>query len=61
VKLAQMAGVGAAKRMVAKVVPGAGVVFGTWANSAATKDLAQRTQALYRQPRVPRPRSGEGR
>jgi uncharacterized protein (DUF697 family) len=79
VKLAQMAGVGAAKRMVAKVVPGAGVVFGTWANSAATKDLARRAEALYRQrpagqigpaadagasrpeePRVPRPRSGEG-
>ena len=60
VKLAQMAGVGAAKRMVAKVVPGAGVVFGTWANSAATKELAGRTQALYRQPRVPRQRSGEG-
>jgi hypothetical protein len=57
-----MAGVGAAKRMVAKVVPGAGVVFGTWANSAATKDLARRTDALYRQaPRVPRQRSGEGR
>ncbi|BCB78715.1 hypothetical protein GCM10022251_76800 [Phytohabitans flavus] len=60
VKLAQMAGVGAAKRMVAKVVPGAGIVFGSWANSAATKDLSQRTQALYRQPRLPRQRSGEG-
>ena len=60
-KLAQMAGVGAAKRMVAKVVPGAGVVFGTWANSAATKDLAQRTHALYRQvPRLPRQRTAEG-
>jgi uncharacterized protein (DUF697 family) len=62
VKLAQMAGVGAAKRLVAKAIPGAGVVFGTWANSAATKDLARRTQALYRQhPPVPRQRSGEGR
>lgn len=60
VKLAQMAGVGAAKRLVAKAVPGAGVVFGTWANSAATKDLARRTQAAYR-PRVPTQRSGEGR
>jgi EcsC protein family len=48
VKLAQMAGVRAAKRMFAKVIPGAGVVLGTWANSAATKDLARRTRELYR-------------
>ncbi|WP_199513668.1 EcsC family protein [Nucisporomicrobium flavum] len=47
VKLAQMAGVRAAKRMVAKVVPGAGMVLGTWANSAATKDLARRARELY--------------
>ena len=48
VRLAQMAGVRAAKRMFAKVVPGAAVVLGTWANSAATKDLARRTRELYR-------------
>jgi hypothetical protein len=47
-RLAQMAGVGAAKRMVAKVIPGAAMVLGTWANSAATKDLAKRTSGLYR-------------
>lgn len=48
VKLAQMAGVRAAKRMFAKLIPGAAVVLGTWANSAATKDLAERTQEHYR-------------
>ena len=48
VKLAQMAGIRAAKRMFAKVIPGAAMVLGTWANSAATKDLARRTRAHYR-------------
>ena len=48
VKLAQMAGVRAAKRMFAKVIPGAAVVLGTWVNSAATKDLARRTREHYR-------------
>ncbi len=48
VKLAQMAGVRAARRVLAKVIPGAAVVLGTWANSAATKDLARRTTELYR-------------
>lgn len=48
VRLAQMAGVRAAKRLFAKVVPGAAIVLGTWANSAATKDLAGRARALYR-------------
>ncbi|WP_305786864.1 EcsC family protein [Symbioplanes lichenis] len=47
VKLAQMAGVRAAKRMFAKIVPGAAVLLGTWANSAATKDLARRTREQY--------------
>jgi hypothetical protein len=47
VKLAQMAGVRAAKRMFAKVIPGAAVVLGTWVNSAATKDLARRATELY--------------
>ncbi|MFI7508226.1 EcsC family protein [Micromonospora aurantiaca] len=48
VRLARMAGVRAAKRMFAKVVPGAAIVLGTWANSSATKELADRTRALYR-------------
>ncbi|HET6534421.1 MAG TPA: EcsC family protein [Actinoplanes sp.] len=47
VRLTQMAGVRAAKKMFAKVIPGAAVVLGTWANSAATKDLAQRTRDYY--------------
>jgi hypothetical protein len=49
VRLAQMAGVRVAKRMFAKVIPGAGVVLGTWANSTATKELAKRTTELYSQ------------
>jgi hypothetical protein len=48
VKLAQMAGVRAAKRMFAKMIPGASIVLGTWVNSAATKDLAARARRLYR-------------
>ena len=47
-KLAQMAGIRATKRMFAKMVPGAGVVLGSWVNSAATKELARRARALYR-------------
>nr|WP_167666554.1 hypothetical protein [Micromonospora narathiwatensis] len=43
-----MAGVRAAKRVVAKLVPGAAIVLGTWANSSATSDLADRTRELYR-------------
>ncbi|MER7168632.1 EcsC family protein, partial [Micromonospora sp. NPDC000207] len=61
VQLARMAGVRAAKRVFAKVIPGAAIVLGTWANSSATKDLAIRSRALYRQPGVggvPRPRTG---
>ncbi|MFE9691739.1 hypothetical protein [Micromonospora sp. NPDC005806] len=48
VLLAQMAGVRAAKRIFAKVVPGAAIILGTWANSSATRDLADRARALYR-------------
>jgi hypothetical protein len=48
VKLAQMAGVRAAKRMFAKVVPGASIILGMWANSSATRDLARRSIELYR-------------
>jgi EcsC protein family len=47
IKLAQMAGIRAAKRMFAKIVPGAAVILGTWVNSAATKDLAKRARELY--------------
>lgn len=46
-KLAQMAGVRAAKKLFAKMVPGAAIILGTWANSSATKDLAKRAVALY--------------
>ncbi|MEU0548832.1 EcsC family protein [Micromonospora sp. NPDC005979] len=58
VRLAQMAGVRAAKRVIAKIVPGAAIVLGTWANSSATKDLAERSRALYgrRGTAVPEPR-----
>jgi len=48
VRLAHMAGVRAAKRIFAKIVPGAAVVLGTWVNSAATKGLAARARDLYR-------------
>ena len=48
VKLAQMAGLRAANRVFAKVVPGAAVILGTWANSSATRDLARRARDHYR-------------
>jgi uncharacterized protein (DUF697 family) len=48
VKLARMAGVRAFKRLFAKVVPGAAVILGAWANRSATKDLAARARAHYR-------------
>lgn len=47
-KLAQMAGVRAVRRLAAKVLPFASVILGTWANSAATKELSGRTIAHYR-------------
>ncbi|WP_433532442.1 hypothetical protein ACQPYA_10615 [Micromonospora sp. CA-263727] len=59
VRLAQMAGVRAAKRVFAKVIPGAAIVLGTWANSSATTNLAERSRALYRRhgnPHIPSPR-----
>jgi hypothetical protein len=52
-RLAQMAGVRATRRLFAKIVPGAAVVLGTWANSAATTDLARRTVQLYRTRALP--------
>jgi hypothetical protein len=54
VRLAQMAGVRAAKRLFAKMIPGAAIVLGTWVNSAATKDLAVRAREMYRR-RLPAP------
>ncbi len=56
-KLAKMAGMRAVKRVAAKVVPGAAVIFGSWANRSATKDLAARAVAHYR-PSVPAQRTG---
>jgi uncharacterized protein (DUF697 family) len=47
-RLAKMAGVRAARRVFAKMVPGAGMILGTWVNSAATKDLARRARIQYR-------------
>jgi hypothetical protein len=47
-RLGHMAGIRAAKRVFAKIVPGTGIVLGTWVNSAATRDLATRARALYR-------------
>jgi hypothetical protein len=43
-----MAGIPTAKRIFAKVIPGASVILGTWVNSAAAKDLARRATELYR-------------
>ncbi|MGC5019650.1 hypothetical protein [Micromonospora sp. DT47] len=56
VRLARMPGVRAAKRLFAKVVPGAAIILGTWANSSATKDLAGRARTHYRGGGVPQPR-----
>jgi hypothetical protein len=49
VRLSTMAGVRTAKRVFAKVVPGAKIVLGTWVNSAATRDLADRACCRYRE------------
>ncbi|WP_373290226.1 EcsC family protein [Pilimelia terevasa] len=46
--LARMAGLRAAKRVFAKLVPFAGVILGTWANSSATTDLTRRAGHHYR-------------
>lgn len=48
VRLAQMAGVRAARSLVAKAIPGAAIVLGSWANSAATSALARRAVDRYR-------------
>jgi hypothetical protein len=49
VRLSQMAGVRTAKRVFAKVIPGAKIMLGTWVNSAATRDLADRARCRYRE------------
>jgi uncharacterized protein (DUF697 family) len=48
VKLARMSGARALKRLFAKVVPGAAIVLGHWANRSATRELAGRSMAHYR-------------
>lgn len=54
-KLAQMAGVRAAKRLFAKLVPGAAIILGSFANAGATKSLAKKAIALYGRPQLPMP------
>lgn len=49
VRLAQMAGVRTAKRVFAKVMPGAKIMLGTWVNSTATRDLAERACGRFRE------------
>ena len=49
-KLAQMAGVRAVKKMVAKLIPGAAIILGGVTNGNATKSLGARAVALYRRP-----------
>jgi hypothetical protein len=58
VRLARMAGLRAAKRVFAKLVPGAAIILGTWANSSATSDLSRRARALYGQRALPTQRTG---
>ncbi len=52
-KLAQMAGIRAAKRIFAKLVPGAAIILGSFANAGATKSLAKRAIELYGRPQLP--------
>ncbi|MEV8515255.1 EcsC family protein [Dactylosporangium sp. NPDC051484] len=52
-KLAQMAGVRAVKKMAAKLIPGAAIVLGGVANGKATRALGGRAIGLYRRPPMP--------
>ncbi|UWZ59981.1 EcsC family protein [Dactylosporangium aurantiacum] len=52
-KLAQMAGIRAAKRIFAKLVPGAAIILGSFANAGATKNLAKKAIELYARPQLP--------
>ncbi|WP_432824403.1 EcsC family protein [Dactylosporangium sp. CA-092794] len=47
-KLAQMAGVRAVKKMAAKVIPGAAIILGGVTNGNATRDLGARAITMYR-------------
>jgi hypothetical protein len=49
-KLAQMAGIRAVKKLVAKVIPGAGIILGGLTNGKATRELGGRAIAHYRRP-----------
>jgi hypothetical protein len=54
-KLAQMAGVRAAKKMAAKLIPGAAIILGGVTNGNATRDLGGRAVTMYRYPPHPYP------
>ncbi|MEU8000924.1 EcsC family protein [Catellatospora sp. NPDC049111] len=49
-KLAQMAGMRAVRKVAAKAIPFAAIVFGAWANASTVNDLASRAINLYRSP-----------
>jgi hypothetical protein len=49
-KLAQMAGVRAVKKMAAKLIPGAAIILGGVTNGKATRELGGRAIAMYRRP-----------
>ncbi|MER7280074.1 EcsC family protein [Dactylosporangium sp. NPDC000244] len=49
-KLAQMAGVRAVKKMAAKVIPGLGIILGGVTNGNATRALGGRAITMYRRP-----------
>ncbi|MEU7866649.1 EcsC family protein [Dactylosporangium sp. NPDC049140] len=52
-KLAQMAGVRAVKKMAAKVIPGLAIILGGVTNGTATRSLGGRAIGLYRRPPMP--------
>ncbi|GAA3286942.1 hypothetical protein GCM10020218_049800 [Dactylosporangium vinaceum] len=52
-KLAQMAGVRAVKKMAAKVIPGLAIILGGVTNGNATRALGGRAITLYRRPFMP--------
>jgi uncharacterized protein (DUF697 family) len=54
-KLAQMAGVRAVKKMAAKLIPGAGIILGGVTNGNATRALGGRAVTMYRRPPMPIP------
>ncbi|MFI5907874.1 EcsC family protein [Dactylosporangium sp. NPDC051541] len=52
-KLAQMAGVRAVKKMAAKVIPGLAIILGSVTNGNATRALGGRAITMYRRPPMP--------